>query len=155
MNAPTNTIMDLKNRLASQASQQQAAQASQQEPKQEQVEEREEIASTLRIFWGEFPTHQNYLTKLGKTVAFYKGYCMTDDPEIIECIKTIREVKEVTGQVKESDVPSPAKRERNRNWAAAQGTQPHVMNPAELLMRAANIANSTHITQSARSDSSV
>lgn len=153
MTTPAINLADtLKNRMATQATAQATATTGQLStaPAEETTVE---PTSQNRIFYGEFPDHQNYLTAKGKTVAFYKGYCMTDDPEIIEYIATIRDAKEVTGKVLESDVPVPKKRERNRNWASAQGQAPHVFNPAELLLRAVNVANSSHVTQSARSDS--
>lgn len=122
------------------------------QPKQAETQIAEKIKSLVRIFYGEFPDHHNYLTPKGKVVGFYRGYCVTADEEVIEYIKTLREVKDVTDELTIDQIPTPPKRDRNRNWASAQGAQPGLMSPADLLSIA--VANSSTTIQAPQSNSS-
>lgn len=146
-------LQAIKNRMATQ----QAAQGTQQPETGEQAKQADPVESAFRVFHGEFTDFQQYLTNSGKVVSFYRGYCMTDDPEIIDyCtqLARLKQVQEVTGKVLESDVPVAPKRERNRNWASAQGSKPHVFSPADLLQRVvvANTSNSVPAMQSTSSN---
>lgn len=105
-----------------------------------------------RVFYGEFQTHQNYLTAKGTTVSFYRGYFATAKQELIDFCLELEGVQEVTGKIKASEIPVAPKRDRNRNWASAGPSDPTMISPAELLQRV--VQNSSNMTTSARSDSS-
>lgn len=106
----------------------------------------------VRVFYGEFQTHQNYLTAKGNPVSFYRGYFATSKQELIDFCLGLDGVQEVTGKVKASEIPVAPKRDRNRNWASAGPSDPTMISPAELLQRV--VQNSSNMTTSARSDSS-
>lgn len=104
-----------------------------------------------RIFFGEFSEFHTFLTPAGKPVSFYRGFCKTSDPEVIEYCESIKDVTEVTGKVKE--IPVPPSRARNRNWASARPYEdPSVVNPLDILKAA--IQSSAQIPQVAESNSS-
>jgi hypothetical protein len=103
-----------------------------------------------RVFFGEFSVFENFMTPTGKVLTFYKGFAVIDDPELIEFAKTLRGVKEITGTVKVSELPSPPIRKRSRNWAAS-ASDPTVFNPLDLLQRA--VASSARLPQAAASNS--
>lgn len=147
--ATTNT-QTLLNKIATQ----QTAQAQpKEEPKQDSKQDDIETADPIRIFHGEFGTFQQYLTATGKVVQFYKGYCKTTDEEIIAYCRTLKNVQDLTGKANPEDIPVMPKRERNRNWASAQGAQPHMITPAELLGRAVRVANTSNSVPAMQSTS--
>lgn len=141
-------MQDLKNRMATT----QVAQTIKPTESVEQPKERtdSEEESKARVFHGQFDTYQQYLTNSGKVVSFYKGYCVTEDPETAEYCAKLPQVKELTGKANLEDIPVAPKRQRNRNWASAQSAQPHVFSPADLLQRVvvANTSNSVPAAQS-------
>lgn len=103
-----------------------------------------------RIFFGEFAEFHTFLTAKGKPVSFYRGFCKTDDPEVIEYCESIKDVTEVTGKVKE--IPTPPVRQRNRNWASNRPHEdPSMVNPLDLLKAA--IQSSAQVVQAAESNS--
>lgn len=124
----TNPVMNLK-----------AAQAKTAEP---------EIKGS--VFFGEFGLYENFMTPTGKVLSFYKGFAVVEDPELIEYAKTIKGLKDVTKEVKVSDLPVQPVRSRTRNFAA-NGIDPTVFNPLDLLQRA--VASSQTVTQAADSNS--
>lgn len=119
---------------------------------QKAAEEQQAEQPRERVFYGEFQTHQNYLTPKGVTVSFYRGYFATLKEELIDFCLGLDGVQEVTGKIKAADIPVAPKRDRNRNWASAGPSDPTMISPAELLQRV--VQNSSNMTTSARSDSS-
>lgn len=103
-----------------------------------------------RVFFGEFGVFESFLSPTGVPVTFYKGFAVVEDPELIQFVKTLKAVKDVTDTVKRSELPVPPKRERSRNWASRVG-DPTVFNPLDLLNRA--VLSSAGMTQAQASNS--
>ena len=85
----------------------------------EQIQEEEIIYKDLRIFFGELPGSISMMTPQGTPVYFYAGFHVTKDPEVIDFLSREKHIKDITGTVKLSDIPTPPVRTRSRNWAAA------------------------------------
>lgn len=103
-----------------------------------------------RVFFCEFGVFESFLSPTGVPVTFYKGFAVVEDPELIQFVKTLKAVKDVTDTVKRSELPVPPKRERSRNWASRVG-DPTVFNPLDLLNRA--VLSSAGVTQAQASNS--
>lgn len=118
---------------------------------QQQVQE-EVIDKDLRIFFGELPGSISMMTPAGTPIYFYAGFHVTKDPEVIDFLTREKNIKEITGKIKLSDVPTPPVRTRSRNWAAASkfGSDPTVFSPIDLLQRA--VAGSNTMTTAAESN---
>lgn len=121
------------------------------EQKTEQVQE-EVVDKELRIFFGELPGSISMMTPQGTPIYFYAGFHVTKDPEVIDFLSREKNIKEITGKIKLSDVPTPPVRTRSRNWAAASkfGGDPTVFSPIDLLQRA--VAGSNTMTTAAESN---
>lgn len=100
--------------------------------------------SKLRVFQGDFPTFESFLTPKGDPVVFYQNITSTTDPEVAEFILTIKGVEEIEVD-KDFELPVPPKRSRERNWQAANlaGESATSISHAELLQRAVTSSAST------------
>lgn len=148
--------LSLSERLAQAKSSQQAqtnAKSSVEAVVANQQASAEAVTTADRVFYGELPIAVSYLTNSGKVVHFYEGYCVTDDSEVAEYCEKLKEVREVTGEVKLEDVPRPPMRSRMRNWAGT--AEKTVMTPGELLARAVRVQSTAELPQAAASNSGI
>lgn len=124
-----------------------------QETQQQVAQAQEEVVDKdLRVFYGELPQSVSMMTPQGTPVYFYAGFHVTKDPEVIDFLSREKNIKDVTGKIKLSDIPKAPVRTRSRNWHAASkfGGDPSVFSPAELLQRA--VAGSNTLTTAAHSN---
>lgn len=99
-------------------------------------------------FKGPYYGFTGMITAKGKKFAFYNGYCVTRDPEVIAHCRELEGVEEVPVT---SDIPTPPARGAMQARAAAKhpGFSETTMTPMELMTRA--VGNSTHVPQAAES----
>lgn len=109
------------------------------------------MATVTNIFFGELPPSISLMTPTGLPVYFYMGYHVTADQEIIDFLKTQKNIANVTGKVKLADVPTPPARKQGNTWHA--NSEPTSISPTELLQRAVAANTSTVAANTAQSNS--
>lgn len=110
-----------------------------------QVAADKKAAKEVRVFYGDFQMFQNYLTEKGNLVRFYKGYCKSSDPEVIEYCSKLKDVTEVTDSVNAEEIEEAPDRSRRGGWQSSD--EPAVITAEELLSRA--VASSATVTNAA------
>lgn len=107
------------------------------------------LPSKVRIFQSEDTReYSNRITPQGEIISFYQGYYKTSNAQIADWLVGESEITEITGKIKESEVPVAPSR---RPVRGPQFVSPTLITPQEILQRA--VASSANTPQAAESNS--